>query len=80
MKYRGVILDDYPNVARQLADWSQISEVDFKVFNKPLGNSQQVIGALKGAAVVCLMRERTLISRDVIEAFVTTRVAAEVIA
>ena len=55
MKYRGVILDDYPNVARQLADWSQISEVDFQVFNKPLGATQDVIEALKGAAVVCLM-------------------------
>lgn len=68
MKYRGAILDDYSNVARQAADWSQIPEVDFQVFTQPLGNTQKVIEALKGAAVVCLMRERTPISRAVIEA------------
>jgi D-3-phosphoglycerate dehydrogenase len=68
MKYRGAILDDYRNVARQVADWSQIPEVDFEVFTKPLGTTQQVIEALKGVAVLCLMRERTLISRDVIAA------------
>src|SRR5829696_1319542 len=68
MKYRGAILDDYRNVARQVADWSQVPEVDFQVFTKPIGTTRQVIEALKGIAVLCLMRERTLISRDVIEA------------
>ncbi|MEA2976733.1 MAG: hypothetical protein QOF19_2253 [Alphaproteobacteria bacterium] len=68
MRYRGAILDDYHNVALHLADWSEISEVDFRVFNKPLGSSEQVIKALQGIAVVCLMRERTLMSREVIEA------------
>ncbi|MEA2991244.1 MAG: hypothetical protein QOD40_164 [Alphaproteobacteria bacterium] len=68
MRYRGAILDDYHNVALQLADWSEISEVDFKVFDKPLGSSEQVIKALQGFAVICLMRERTLMSRKVIEA------------
>ncbi len=68
MRYRGAILDDYQNVALQLADWSQVSEVDFKVFNQPLGNSDKVIEALKGVAILCLMRERTPIPREVIEA------------
>ena len=68
MKHRGAILDDYSHVARQAADWSQIPEVDFQVFTQPLGGTQKVIEALKGAAVVCLMRERTPISRAVIEA------------
>ena len=68
MKYRGAILDDYGNVAWQVADWSQLPEVDFEVFTKPIGTIQQLITALRGVAVVCLMRERTQISRDVIEA------------
>jgi phosphoglycerate dehydrogenase-like enzyme len=68
MKYRGAILDDYRNVARQVADWSQVPEVDFQVFTKPIGTTRQVIQALRGVAVLCLMRERTLISRDLIEA------------
>jgi phosphoglycerate dehydrogenase-like enzyme len=67
MKYRGAILDDYSNVAREAADWSQIPEVDFQVFTRPLAGTQKVIEALKGAAVVCVMRERTSISRAVIE-------------
>jgi phosphoglycerate dehydrogenase-like enzyme len=68
MPYRGAILDDYSKVARQAADWSQIPEVDFRVFNDPLGSTSNVIAALKGVAVLCLMRERTQISREVIEA------------
>src|SRR4051812_33080576 len=76
MKYRGAILDDYSNVARQAADWSQIPEVEFQVFTQPLGGTQKVIGALKGAGVVCLMRERTLISREVIEALPELKIIA----
>jgi len=68
MPYRGAILDDYSKVARHAADWSQIPEVDFRVFNDPLGSTRNVIEALKGVAVLCLMRERTQISREVIEA------------
>jgi D-3-phosphoglycerate dehydrogenase len=68
MGYRGAILDDYIDVARQVADWSQVPEVDFQVFTKPIASTQDVIQALQGVAVLCLMRERTLISREVIEA------------
>jgi D-3-phosphoglycerate dehydrogenase len=68
MPYRGFILDDYSKVARQAADWSQIPEVDFQILTDPLGSSRKVIDALKGVAVLCLMRERTQISREVIEA------------
>src|SRR3954471_18090777 len=68
MKFRGAILDDYSNVARQAAEWSQLPEIDFHVFTQPLAGIQKVIEALKGAAVVCVMRERTPISRAVIEA------------
>jgi phosphoglycerate dehydrogenase-like enzyme len=68
MKYRGAILDDYIDVARQLADWSQLPEVEIRTFTAPLGDTQKLITALKGVAVLCLMRERTLISREVIEA------------
>lgn len=68
MRYRGAILDDYDKVALRLADWSKVPEVEFQVFTEPLGNTGKVIEALKGAAVACLMRERTRISREVIEA------------
>jgi D-3-phosphoglycerate dehydrogenase len=68
MQYRGAILDDYRDVARKVADWSLLPEVEFQVFTKPIGDTRQVIEALKGVAVVCVMRERTLFSRAVIEA------------
>jgi D-3-phosphoglycerate dehydrogenase len=64
---RGAILDDYNNVALTLADWSKVGEIEFKVFNKALGGSREIIVALQGMDVVCLMRERTQFSREVIE-------------
>ena len=69
MAYRCAILDDYQNVALQVADWSKIKgEVEVKVFNQALGPPDKVIAALKGFNIVCLMRERTLFQRDVISA------------
>ena len=69
MRYRGAILDDYQSVAMKVADWSPVKgDVDFTVFSDPLGPTDKVIAALKGMAVVCLMRERTSFGRPVIEA------------
>jgi D-3-phosphoglycerate dehydrogenase len=69
MAYRCAILDDYQNVALQVADWSKIKgEVEIKTFNQALGPPDKVIAALKGFDIVCLMRERTLFQRDVIAA------------
>jgi D-3-phosphoglycerate dehydrogenase len=51
------------------ADWSGVSmDVNFKVFTEGLGSQDKVIAALKDCAVVCLMRERTLFGKDVINA------------
>jgi len=68
MRYRGAILDDYHQVARQLADWSEIPEVEFEVFSRPIGRPEKLIEALRGVNILCVMRERTLLSRPVIEA------------
>ena len=68
MAYRGAILDDYTDVARQLADWSQVPEVTFQTFTAPIAGKDKLIAALKGINVLCLMRERSMISREVIEA------------
>ena len=74
MRYRGAILDDYTDVARQVADWSKIPEVEFRTFTKPVGSTQELIKALQGVGVLCLMRERTLISRDVIQALLDLKI------
>ncbi|HZL39005.1 MAG TPA: D-2-hydroxyacid dehydrogenase family protein [Pseudolabrys sp.] len=69
MSLQGAILDDYQSVAMKTADWSSVSkDVNFKVFTEGLGAQDKVIAALKDCAVVCLMRERTLFGKDVIDA------------
>ena len=69
MAYRCAILDDYQNCALQVADWSSLGkEVECKAFTEFLGSSDNVIKALQGYDIVCLMRERTLFDRKVIEA------------
>jgi phosphoglycerate dehydrogenase-like enzyme len=68
MHYRCAILDDYQNVALNMADWTKVAaDLDVRVFNAPLGSEQQVIAALRGFEIVCLMRERTPFTRGIFE-------------
>jgi D-3-phosphoglycerate dehydrogenase len=72
MQHRCAILDDYQNVALQIADWSQVAkDVSITVFSEPLGD--RVVETLKDYSNVCLMRERTLFNRPVIEALPNLR-------
>jgi phosphoglycerate dehydrogenase-like enzyme len=69
MSLQGAILDDYQSVSQKVADWSGVAkDVNFKVFTEPLGPPDKVIAALKDCAVICLMRERTLFGKNVIDA------------
>jgi phosphoglycerate dehydrogenase-like enzyme len=69
MSLQGAILDDYQNVSQKVVDWSPVAkDVNFKVFTEALGGPEKVIAALKDCAVVCLMRERTLFGKNVIDA------------
>jgi phosphoglycerate dehydrogenase-like enzyme len=68
MQYRCAVLDDYQNVALQLADWSRCAaDVTVTVFNRGLGGNDDVARGLAGFQIVCLMRERTPFPREVIE-------------
>ena len=58
---RIAVLDDYQNVALEMADWSGL---DVTVFNEPLTNPAE---QLKNFQIICIMRERTVFSRDLIE-------------
>jgi phosphoglycerate dehydrogenase-like enzyme len=65
---RCAILDDYQNVALDVADWSKVAgDLDIEVFNEHLGTQDKVIQALQGFEIVCAMRERTSFPRAVIE-------------
>jgi phosphoglycerate dehydrogenase-like enzyme len=67
--HRCAILDDYQNVALGLADWASLAgEVEFTVFNAPLGEPDEIARALQGFDIVVLMRERTAFPRRLIEA------------
>lgn len=64
---RCAVLDDYQNVALELADWSGLKDTEIKVFNKSLGHIDAVAKALAGYSIVCLMRERTPFPRALFE-------------
>lgn len=68
-KHRCAILDDYQNVALDMADWSKVAgDLDIKVFNAPIGPSAVVARMLQSFAIVVAMRERTPFPRVLIEA------------
>lgn len=65
---RIAILDDYQNVALEMADWSPLAErAIITVFNDHLSDADRVVERLLPFDVVCVMRERTLLPRSVIE-------------
>ncbi len=62
------ILDDYQNVALKLADWSQLEKrARIDVFHDHLPDANAVVMRLLPYDVVCVMRERTPLRREIIE-------------
>jgi phosphoglycerate dehydrogenase-like enzyme len=62
------ILDDYQNVALEMADWSSvIGRAEITVFNDHVADPDAVVERLLPFEVICVMRERTPLPRDVIE-------------
>src|SRR6476659_5477807 len=62
------ILDDYQDVALRLADWSAVRRrAEITVFNDHLADPAAVVERLRPFDVVCVMRERTPLSRDILQ-------------
>lgn len=62
------ILDDYQNVALSMADWSEVAaRAEITVFNDHVADQGDLVERLAPFDVVCVMRERTPLSRGVIE-------------
>jgi phosphoglycerate dehydrogenase-like enzyme len=62
------ILDDYQNVALQTADWSPLTgRAVITVFNDHLDDPDAVAARLAPFEVVCVMRERTPLTRGLLE-------------
>src|SRR3984893_5354605 len=67
-KYKIAVLDDYQNVALKSADWSLLGDrADIAVFQNHLADPDAVIERVLPFDVVCVMRERTPLPRNVIE-------------
>jgi phosphoglycerate dehydrogenase-like enzyme len=62
------ILDDYQNVALRIADWSAVAKkAEITVFNDHIDQTDALIERLEPFDVICVMRERTPLPRDIIE-------------
>src|SRR5258708_20371065 len=67
-KYQIAVLDDYQDVALEIADWSVLRDrADIVVFQDHFADPDAVIERLLPFDVVCVMRERTPLPRNVIE-------------
>jgi phosphoglycerate dehydrogenase-like enzyme len=63
------ILDDYQNVALWIADWSDVlmRHGEITVFNDHVAEPTAVVERLRPFDVVCVMRERTPLTKDILE-------------
>jgi len=62
------ILDDYQNVALEMAEWSPVARrAEITVFNDHVADPDAVVERLLPFDVICVMRERTPLPRGVIE-------------
>lgn len=65
---RIAVLDDYQGVALTLADWSEVQKrAHVDVFSDHLANADAAVARLLPYDVVCVMRERTPLRRDMLE-------------
>ncbi|MGO4408191.1 D-2-hydroxyacid dehydrogenase family protein [Bosea sp. RAF48] len=71
------VLDDYQNVALSMAAWSALDgRARITVFNDHLADPVEVIARLQPFDVVCIMRERTPMTRAIIESLPRLRLIA----
>src|ERR1700756_513227 len=75
--FRIAVLDDYQHVALSLADWSVLNgRATVTVFDDHLADSDAVVERLLPFDVVCVMRERTPMTRTIIERLPKLRLIA----
>ena len=62
------VLDDYQNVTKKFGNWSELEgKINLKIFNKYFDDSNELVKYLSDFDVLCLMRERTLLSSSMID-------------
>jgi phosphoglycerate dehydrogenase-like enzyme len=66
-KIKVAILDDYQNVTHKFVDWSSLNEkIDLNIINEYIGNDNNLSEQLKDYDILCLMRERTPLPKELI--------------
>ncbi len=71
------ILDDYQNVALEMADWSALSEsAEITVFSDHVADPSTLVERLLPFDVVCIMRERTPLPREALQRLSRLRLIA----
>jgi phosphoglycerate dehydrogenase-like enzyme len=71
------VLDDYQSVSRSMADWSALEgRARITVFNDHLADPDALVARLQPFEVVCVMRERTPMTRAIIERLPRLRLIA----
>ena len=71
------VLDDYQGVALACADWSPLEErADIRIFRDHVSDPDAVVARLEPFDVVCVMRERTPLTREIIERLPRLRLIA----
>ena len=67
-RLRCAILDDYFNLALDVADWAKLSDrVDATVFSHPFASEQAAASALADFDIICAMRERTAFPKSLFD-------------
>ena len=75
--FRIAVLDDYQNVALSLADWSVLDgRATVTVFNDHLADPDAVVERLQPFDILCVMRERTPMTRTIIDRLPKLRLIA----
>src|SRR5258705_7713844 len=76
-RFKIAVLDDYQHVALSLADWSVLdARTTVSIFNDHLADSDAVVERLQSFDIVCVMRERTPMTRSIIERLPKLRLIA----
>ena len=61
------ILDDFQNTALRFGDWNSLREhADITVFTKTIGSENELVERLQPYDILCVMRERTWFTRNVL--------------
>jgi phosphoglycerate dehydrogenase-like enzyme len=75
--FKIAVLDDYQNAALSMANWSVLDgQAAVTVFNDHLQDAEAVVARLQPFDVVCVMRERTPMTRAVISRLPNLRLIA----